>query len=182
MKAKAHHCHFQSPPQCLVRMPPHRILLNFLLILYPGYIWHVIWNFPFSLIIPRSLFHSNTHSLCYFLKSYTVLKHKNYSYMEAYLSHLWFGLFILLSYLLQELPLWMGVPIYIFWKTYTRLLRHYSASWLVKRVLVTEFIKLYSRKTGVGEPRHWRDSLALSRTMWRETYQKFSNMRLVLYW
>lgn len=44
----------------------------------------------------------------------------------------------------------------------------HSDSW--KRALVTEFIKLYSRKTGVSEPRHWRNSLALPRTMWRETY------------
>lgn len=49
-----------------------------------------------------------------------------------------------------------------------------------KRVLVTELIKLYSRKTAVGEPRHWRNSLALPRTMGRETHQKFSNMRLSL--
>lgn len=101
-----------------------------------------------------------------YLKATCTLTHTK---MEIYLitpilGHISFGLLILPLYCKKCPCGWMS--------SYTSFGQHIPGFYNItlhsdscKRTLVTDFIKLYSRKAGVTEPKHWRNSLALLRTM-----------------
>lgn len=148
-------------------------LFNFLLILYTGYIWHVFETFLFPLQYLGVSFTVTRTIYVIYLKATQYSNTKignlfNYSYMEAYLSHLWFGLFFCFHIYCKNFPCGWVSPCTSSGKHIPGYYGTNLHSDSCKRALVTEFIKLYSRKTGVSDPRHWRNSLALPRTMWTE--------------
>lgn len=172
----------QRLSQCSVRMSPYRIFIY--LISFWFYSTHI-----FDMVFETFLFHlqylrvSFTVACIVYLidlKAICTLIQKdiylfNYSYIEAHLSHLSFGLFILLLYYKKCPCGWMS--------SYTSFGQHIAGYYDTtlhsdsrKRTLVTDFrLEWLSRST--GETPWYRPELCEG-----NMYQKFSNMRLFPYW